>query len=322
MRILEISNNRYLLISEYWIIIPAFLLIDYIIIHMILRLKKYIQNKNNKNSNKNNKDKFLKRLHLNKIRGGQEFVHIEYKENQPIKELKYRNKEKVQKIILNYYTNIIKQNYRQKVKDNIINITPIALHKIIKELKFLPIFLSTVYVDHSISHLLYNSPSSQLIPLDYKNQVLEQNRVDIIELGNLNFENESGYKIKIPSKSDEYEYILPLYIFKECTDNNEIFKNQNNIKLDYENILCIYDYLLHENSLNLKENQDDLNKYKIQHHHRNINKAKPKSTTVNFLDKFKDGYVSENETWNIDTNSIEHSINKNSSKLIKLQKND
>ena len=317
MNLIKVRIGYFLIINEYWVIVPTFVLINYIIISMIIRLGKYVQTKNKKNTNKNTrKNKLLKRLDINNIRGGQEFINIQYKENPPIKELKYINKEKVQKIILNHYKNVIRQEYGKKVKGNIKTIIPTALHKIIKELKFLPIFLTTVHVHNSIQYLLENSPSTQ----NYNNQVIEQYTPGIIELVNLNFENESLYKIKIPSKSDEY--ILPSYIFKKYTYNEEIFKNQNDIHLDYENIINIFDYVLCEDLVILKDKHENLNKYEVQDHSVRGKKSKPKSTTVNFLDKFNDTYVSENETWDIDTNSIEPCAKTNSSGLIKLQNDE
>ena len=118
------------------------------------------------------------------------------------------------------------------------------------------------------------------------------------------------------------EFSVKKKFISEFSVNLWIFKNQNDIHLDYENIINIFDYVLCEDLVILKDKHENLNKYEVQDHSVRGKKSKPKSTTVNFLDKFNDTYVSENETWDIDTNSIEPCAKTNSSGLIKLQNDE
>ena len=104
MFLIRVSSSRLFIINEYWLIVPPILILDYILIRKIIRLKK-AKNKNNYQT----KSKHLKIFHLAinnivevlRIRGGQELIELSF--NYPACEIgkgfRYLENERLRNII-------------------------------------------------------------------------------------------------------------------------------------------------------------------------------------------------------------------------------
>ena len=133
MFLIRVSSSRLFIINEYWLIVPPILILDYILIRKIIRLKK-AKNKNNYQT----KSKHLKIFHLAinnivevlRIRGGQELIELSF--NYPACEIgkgfRYLENERLR--------NIIAKLFELKTKDDVIFITQTALCHLIKSYGF------------------------------------------------------------------------------------------------------------------------------------------------------------------------------------------
>nr|WPV76516.1 hypothetical protein [Naviculales sp.] len=130
MLYIRVGENRLFIISEYYILIPIMLWIDYLI---ITKIKKSRQKKNCEiKKNYLTKCKQLKIFHLAtsnlvnilQIRGGEDLVNITYPDCRVGEGLRYINNDRIRKLVFSLY--------KSKEKNGVIFITQTALCYLIK----------------------------------------------------------------------------------------------------------------------------------------------------------------------------------------------
>ena len=127
MLYVRVSPNRLFIISEYWILIPLMLWIDYLIITKVKKSRDKKNIKRDKLKTKKTKYKQLKIFHFAmnnivkvlQIRGGEELIDVIYPECIVGRGLRYINNNRIRKLIYSLY--------KSKQRNGVIYITEAAL---------------------------------------------------------------------------------------------------------------------------------------------------------------------------------------------------
>jgi len=357
MLYIRFSPNRLFIINEYWLLVPPMLVIDYLIITQIIKIKKS-KDKNIK-SKKDYQTKYqqLKIFHLAmnnivdilRIRGGQELIEITYPECGVGKGFRYIDHQRLRKLV--YFL------YKFKERNGVIFITQTALCHLVKKYGLLlPAFLPmkspaimtdwyqfirkavvTILIGGAIPMALWAETVAYIalsftlggagIALSLTNrdfpivpttlisgavESIKRRIPDVPEVVSVNFEIEPTNRIEMSNK--RYECLLPEHRLTDPTcrmKNIEIAEISNNIGLDYNDVVNMYD-VTGLDTVEFTDRYSFTDRSQVSSSTETVQpKHRLRGTTVNFLDKFGDPQnVPESETWDIDTNSFERIANK------------